>query len=565
MSSMKIRGDKYTIDKVFSDEFAFEIPHYQRPYAWMEEHAGELLSDLLTSMGDDDTMALDEMPDYFLGCIVLIKTEDEPDAKVVDGQQRLTTLTILLSALRETIGGTDAEDLTQFLYAKGNKMLGTENRYRLMARERDRDFFRKYVQEAGGLAALAKLDPARLPNDSQVNMRTNGALYLRELKKLVDLRRLRLAQFILTRCVLVAVSSENQDSAYRIFSILNDRGLDLSHADILKADIIGKMSPALQEAYAAKWETVEDDLGRDAFQDLFAHIRMIYRRTKLRETVLKEFRENVIPLHPPRDLIDKILVPFAESYLDIRDQSYESTTKAEEVNGLLAWLNRIDNVDWVPPAIKFITDHRDSPADIVTFLADLERLAAAMMIMRTNITKRIERYGKLLKAMADGDDLSAAASPLQLSDVEKKEVVAALDGPIYSLSLTRVPLFVLLRLDSALSTGTAKYAYSTISIEHVLPQNPKADSKWVKDFPDAADRDKTVHRIGNLVLLARRKNSEARNFEFDTKKGKYFAEKTGISSFVLTTQVIKEKEWTPAVVSRRQQVCVDKLRSVWRL
>jgi hypothetical protein len=565
MSSTKIRGDKYTIDKVFSDEFAFEIPHYQRPYAWEEEHAGALLSDLLTGMGDDDTTALEEMPDYFLGCIVLIKTEDEPDAKVVDGQQRLTTLTILLSALRETIEGTDAEDLTQFLYAKGNKMLGTENRYRLAARERDREFFREYVQEAGGLTRLAQLDPAGLPNDSQFNMRANGALYLRELKKLAGLRRLRLAQFTLTRCMLVAVSSENQDSAYRIFSILNDRGLDLSHADILKAEIIGKISSTLQEAYAAKWESLEDDLGRDAFKDLFAHIRMIYRQTKLRDTVLKEFRENVIPLHPPRDLIDKILVPFAESYLDVRDRSYESSTKAEEVNGLLAWLNRIDNADWVPPAIKFITDHRNSPADIVAFLGDLERLAAAMMIMRTNITRRIERYGKLLKAMADGDDLSAPASPLQLSDVEKEQVVAALDGPIYTLSLTRVPLFVLLRLDSALSTGTASYAYNTISIEHVLPQNPRPDSEWLKNFPEAADRDKTVHRLGNLVLLARRKNSEAGNLEFNTKKAKYFAEKTGISSFALTTQVINEKEWTPAVVSRRQQVCVDRLKSVWRL
>ncbi|MYF74056.1 MAG: DUF262 domain-containing protein [Gemmatimonadetes bacterium] len=84
---------------VFSDKYIFNIPPYQRPYAWTTEQTGELLDDLLYAMGRIEQM--NEAPPYFLGSIVIIKKEKEnPLAEVIDGQQRLTTLTILLCVLR---------------------------------------------------------------------------------------------------------------------------------------------------------------------------------------------------------------------------------------------------------------------------------------------------------------------------------------------------------------------------------------------------------------------------------------------------------------------------------
>lgn len=184
-----------------------------------------------------------------LGCVVLIKQESVPDSKVVDGQQRLTTLTVLLSALRETVEDPElAGDLTHFLYAKGNKALGTSNRYRLLVR--DRDFFQTYVQSPGGLAKLVGLDHTWVESISQEKLRLNGGFLFGKLKALDEATRQRLATFMLNRCVLVVVSSPDIDSAYRIFSILNDRGLDLSHADILKAEIVGKLPVSLSEQYA---------------------------------------------------------------------------------------------------------------------------------------------------------------------------------------------------------------------------------------------------------------------------------------------------------------------------
>src|SRR3712207_1048229 len=94
-----LSAQEQPLAKIFSDDFAFSIPGYQRPYAWTTEHAGELLDDLLDFMGTDGE-SRGALNPYFLGSIVLIKGLT-PESEVVDGQQRLTTLTILLAVLRE--------------------------------------------------------------------------------------------------------------------------------------------------------------------------------------------------------------------------------------------------------------------------------------------------------------------------------------------------------------------------------------------------------------------------------------------------------------------------------
>lgn len=92
MAAMKIHGSEYILSKVFSNDFAFEIPHYQRPYSWTLEQTGELRDDLSSAMDAGNGAPIEEVPPYFLGAVVLIKPDHASDAKVVDGQQRLTTL-----------------------------------------------------------------------------------------------------------------------------------------------------------------------------------------------------------------------------------------------------------------------------------------------------------------------------------------------------------------------------------------------------------------------------------------------------------------------------------------
>lgn len=549
------------VAKIFSDDYVFHIPGYQRPYAWTTEQAQELFDDLLTFMQTAGG-SVEEMPPYFLGSIVLIKEESSPEADVVDGQQRLTTLTILLAAIRASMTGASASEVTRLIYEKGSAILGTKDRFRLTLRERDSDFFQIYIQKEDGINKLLKLGDDL--KDSRGNVRANASLYMERLTKLSEAERLRLAQFAVTRCYLVVVATPDLDSAYRIFSVLNSRGLDLAPTDILKSEIIGSIPAVQRDAYTKKWEDAEEDLGRETFTDLFSHIRMVYRRLKPKATLIKEFKEHVTEVKQPAVFIDRVLLPMTQAYEEIVDASYESTSRAGIVNEHLRWLNRLEFKDWVPPALAFTSKNRQDPEAMASFFRDLERLAYSLLIRKIGINGRIERFSLLTEAIINGADLASDKSPLQLTPTEQFEVFTNLDGMFYETFAARARTTILLRLDKLLSGGGAQYDYETITVEHVLPQTPPDGSKWLKWFPNPNDRFLWVHKLGNLALLTRKKNSSASNYEFDKKKQSYFAQ-GGVSPFVLTTQVLDKSEWTPIIVAERQKQLVSILENHWQL
>ncbi|MCY3580292.1 MAG: DUF262 domain-containing protein, partial [bacterium] len=268
-----IKAGEKNLRDVFSDSYLFHIPLYQRPYAWTVEQVDELLDDLLNALEQDP-----QAP-YFLGSIVLIKDEHHPKSAVVDGQQRLTTLTMILCALRDLVTrDKDRTDLDAFVKQEGNDLKGTQDQFRLRLRDRDRTFFEEHVQTRGNINRLLTEDWAG-QSDIQRRITDNFTLIVETLKPLTDSRRRELAKFIVLQCFLVVVTATDRDSAYRIFSVMNDRGLDLSPTDILKADTIGDLEESEQLSYGNIWETIEERLSRDNFRDLFTHIRMIQLNT----------------------------------------------------------------------------------------------------------------------------------------------------------------------------------------------------------------------------------------------------------------------------------------------
>ena len=560
MAGVKISGAEFPIKEIFSDRFVFEIPAYQRSYSWTTEEADALIDDLLDAIEAQDP---DDPDPYFLGSIVLAKEEGNPSAKVIDGQQRLTTITILLAALAERLAESEGRAIRQFIRQEGNVFAGTADVMRLSLRPRDAGFFRKYVQEPTALTQLLGLDHAQLDNDAQRNVQANARLFVTRLETLTEHERRRLGQFLISHCFLVAVSTPDRDSAYRIFAVLNDRGLDLSHTDIIKSELIGAITgDTAEEAYTKKWEDIEDELGTEAFHDLFSHIRMIYAKEKHRGALLKEFREQVLDkVTDPRSFIDDVVAPWGDVFIRIRQQSWESTSNAAEINRLLEWLARIDNFDWIPPTVLYLHFYRNDAPHVTHFLRRMERLAASMYIRRSGINPRIDRYALLLSEIHDHWDVLPSGSALDLSDDEHAATLDHLDGEVY---LDKPRLYVLLRLDDAKSAGGASYDHKIITVEHVLPQNPNPDSKWVKVF-DAEARAKWTHRLGNLVLLPRRKNDAAQNYDFDRKKSKYFAGSDGASPFLLTMEVLQLDDWSPALLEVRQQQVLGVLKEIWDL
>lgn len=558
----KITGAEFPLSKIFSSDFDYHIPAYQRPYAWTEEESGALFDDLF------DFFKTEEDDNYFLGSIVLIKDEGNPKSEVIDGQQRLTTLTILLSALASYFEGEVKDSFRGHLREPGNILSKIPARPRLHLRQKDQDFFEKYIQNIK-LDELLAIDPASLQNESQRNIQSNARLLLHKIEKAFhgDKEQLmNFGSFLVTRCYLVAVYTASQPSAFRVFSVMNSRGLDLLTTDIVKADIIGSIPDEEREIYTEKWEELEIQTTREGFNDVFSHTRMIFAKSKAKRSLLDEFREHVLHDKNPKTVVDDILEPFSEAYSVLKNCRYASTRNSAEINTLLAYISKIDNSDWMPVAIRFFAEFKNNSDYILWFIKKLERLASYLHSTSKDINARIERYSRILNEMDanPNHDLFSPLTTIDLMISEKTEFIDVLNGDIYRMTPRRRN-YIILRLDTFVSDGSAVYDSSILTIEHVLPQTVNIGSYWDNNWPDLSEREYWLNKISNLVPLNRRHNSEAKNYDFEIKKEKYFTSKNGTSSYSLTTQVLNAKDWTPSYVKSRQEHLLNVFREKWDL
>ncbi len=548
--SDELKGAQYRLAKIFSSDFEYHIPSYQRPYAWTTDETSDLFSDLC------DFYKIQEDEQYFLGSIVLIKDEGNPYAEVIDGQQRLTTLTILLATLAYSLADEKLKnEISEHIVEPGKDLLGLEQKSRLTLRKRDQDFFKKYVQDLK-FDELLSFDKARLKNESQKHLQANSKHLLDCIEDSFegDIDKIKdFVKFLLNRCVLVVVSTPTQKSAFRVFSVMNSRGLDLQPTDIIKADMIGEISEEYQEEYNKRWEYMEIALGRDGFNDLFYFIRMIFAKEKAKKAILDEFRKHVLSkIEDPQKLLEDILEPYAEALAIVKKADYKATENANDKKNYRLWLNKIDNSDWIPTAIFFMEKNRNSPDYMRWFFKKLERLAAYLHICAKNVNQRIERYNKVISALEKNNSSENPIAEIELTSEEKEEMKDALNGNIYELTPRRRN-YVILRLDSFMSDGAASYDPAILTIEHVLPQTVDPNSKWAEWWPTEDERNEWRHRISNLVPLSKKRNSKAQNYDFDKKKSAYFGGINDVSSYALTTKVLSTPEWTPDFLAERQK------------
>ena len=551
MSSIK--GGEYPLSKIFSSEFNYNIPSYQRPYAWTIQETGILFDDLYDFYKNED-----KEENYFLGSVVLIKQDDDPKSDVIDGQQRLTTLTILFAIIAHSLSDSDDRDeFKNYINEKGIKSQGIKPKPRLKIRERDNVFFKNYVQESQDTEAKA-------------NIVRNAQILQQRIKDTFvnDADIFNFGSFLVQRCYLVVVSTPSQQSAFRIFSVMNSRGMNLLTTDIIKSDVIGKINEDDRDDYTDKWEEIESQLGRDDFNDLFGHIRMIRTKSKAKKSLQEEFYKYVltdINNDTAIEFIDKVLEPYSDAYNIIRNAIYTSAEKAEEVNNILKWLNRIDNSDWMPPAMLFYCNHKTEPDILLTFFKKLERLASYMRMTSFDINHRIERYAKLISDLQDENDDSIYGKSIELSASEQNKFISVLNLDVYNMTGIKRN-YLILRLDAFLSDGAASYKSNILSIEHVLPQKVEPGSEWDIIWNDKKERTDWLNKIGNLIPLTRRHNSKAQNYDFKTKKEKYFKNTdAGVTSYALATDVLNYDEWTPDIVKARQKKLIDTYKIGWDL
>lgn len=556
-----ISAQERTLGDVLSNRYRFSVPDFQRPYAWEWEQAQDMFDDINDASKDATRLdQVESLDPYFLGCVVVVKSDYSAESEIVDGQQRLTTLTMLFCALRDAMI-PDSSEWFHSLNAKVRQGAdpgeGRDAVERLTIRDEDVHFFRARVQEPGSLASSPTAPSPQ--GETQARLLGNAKGLFRLVQGLPYERREVLARYLYTKCYLVVVATADTSSAVRIFGILHTRGLDLSPTDVIKSEVAFHLRDNNRSTQMRQWQELEEELGRENFRRLFSHIYSIKKRERSRKSLEEVFVRDVLSGGLEcENFVSDVLAPYADLFDKLVATGFRSAPKSTV---LLRSLRRINNTDWIPPALHFVERRGDAQGALVEFLRLLERLAYSMFITpRTYSVQRVRRYIEVMNEIDNDIDFSDPGSRIQLTVDERHQMLEHLSGDV-SMKWARP---VLLRLDGIGFEGDVEYRHDVVSVEHVLPQSPRNGSKWLTWFPSEDTRKFWTWKLGNLVLLSRRKNAAAGNRGFDEKKETYF-ETGNKTSFRLTQELNAIDEWTPKVLERRQEDLVGRLAKAWRL
>jgi hypothetical protein len=561
-SSQEIETKKVNINKLFTD-FWFRVPEYQRSYKWGPEEIDDLLDDVAHAQ----RTARDK--EYFLGSIVLQKYRQASGAltytcyDVLDGQQRLTTLFILMAVLRDLAAdGKLKARAAEAIHQEEDPYENQPERIRIefLIRDEVGDFVDQFLKPAGGTDRRDALtERAALPNVSVSNM-AKATMYLRDwLGGLAPEELNRLAVYLFNKVIVIYVAAESLEDAFRLFTILNNRGLPLTNSDILKSMNVGAVpQEGKRRHYAALWEEMEGQFGPDEFDRFLGHVRTIVVKEKARENLLKEF-EKVYEggLLAKGEATLQMVRAYRDHYARLIWSENEALDGDCRLRNLIAVMAADLSTDWIPPLLYFV--ERFGRDQAPAFLARLESKFLADWIRQQSPTLRISAMNAVLRAVEKAGSAQEVIARDEVFAYDRDQVRQAVAGPIYGKSFGR---YLMLRVEYLLMDRSQAFApFNRISVEHVLPQRPAEGSQWHKDFTPE-QREFWTDRLANLVLLSRIKNAELSNREFKEKKKKYF--KSSVNVFPNVVRVMQHAEWTPAVLEERQRALVTLLMDNFR-
>lgn len=577
-SKHEIKSEKILVKDIFSNLW-FRVPEYQRPYVWGNDQIDDLLDDL--------AFALREKPeqDYFLGSFVyqlkragseVGQQFDEND--LLDGQQRMTTLFMLFACIRDLSENEKLRKACQeAIFQEGVEFDGIPERTRLVfaIRQEVQDLVDNYIKVADGTSEETELTAIKnKSSDPSVRNMISAVLKIRQVlikftaeSAETGFNLTNFYTFIRQKVLMIYVATENLDDAFRLFTILNDRGMPLRNSDILKATNLGALTNAAdKERYAKLWEEAEGDLGDD-FDRFLNHIRTILVKDKARLNLLDEFEHKIY--HPKekdkatglvkQPLLTKGKETFklVERYLKHFNQllggtNYDETGGSFKFDNLIKVMQTaLPSTDWLPPLMLYYD--RFGYKRIQEFLVKLDNQLSSDWIAQYSPTARIERMTEIMRALEaaeNPDDLLDSINPFKM---DQDGFTRAANAAVYGRRFTR---YLLLKLDYLYADHAQRMSVEFLSVEHLLPQNPKVDSQWRKDFTDE-QRKEWMHRIGNLVLITTKKNSSQSNLDYADKKSRYFQKR--ITTCPNSLRTLQQTQWTPVELESNQLDVLNKL------
>jgi len=551
----KIESDKIILNKLFED-FWFLIPEYQRPYVWTPDNVNDLLEDLW--------FAYEKNPEdeYFVGSLVLKKVTESTfnEYEVLDGQQRLTTFALLFVILKSLTKDDLLKDtLSKKLFQQENPYDNVPERPRIVygIRGNSDKFLREFIQNGN-----KRLEGKDVSVKNMINAIEIVENFFEKKNNIEDF-----AKCLLNNVVFIYVATEDQEDAFRLFAILNNRGLPLTNADILKAINIGEIEKSgnnkLVEEYAKKWEDIQNELGDD-FDRFLGFIRTILVKEKARKSLLEEFEEiykgeKLTKGEATINLLNKYygiyteIIDFSPSDNPLTEKSGQENNEYKNLVTIMK--TALPSTDWIPPLLYFYSKFGDT--FLLAFLRKLEFKFSSDWILYFTPTQRIENMNRILKKIDNANSPEEVLNDANIFRVNIGDLRNTLSGDIYG---ERFAKYVLLKYEYLIQDNSQFIGnYSLISVEHVLPQNPPQNSKWREWFTDE-EIEQYKHKMGNLVLLNRRKNSSLSNLDFDKKKERYF--EGSISAFPSINYIMHKTEWGKEGIENRTNDMIERLTSV---
>ena len=527
------------------------VPQYQRAFSWDEENVQNFLADVNTAFATGAT-------EYFMGSVVLQGANQKYE--VVDGQQRLTMATIFVAATRDFVAAKGMDDVaksleSQFLLTKDTWTQQIMPKLTLSVY--DNDFFRQTILER------KDVKPSRESHERIIAAREKCREFLAgiathfnnwfdQLKGLIP--------YLEYKARVIQVIVPNQANAYVIFETLNDRGKDLSASDLLKNHLFGRAEDRIEEVQT-RWNQMLGILEAHGGDEVvITYIRQLWSATRevAREKELfAKIKDKIVTAQQAVDFAGELL-----------DRAVHYSAMLNPAHPL--WKEIGGDSGAIIESLNALKVERFRPA-MLALLANFtgnELISAMRYVLNGSV-----RY--LLAVGAGGGTLEAAWSDVARK-VTAKEIVNASNfakemqkivpnDEVFRTSFTsaRISKSFLARY---FLSSLERFArgdqncelvpngnVNSVNLEHVLPENPGADWNIQPDVAAAVSR-----RIGNLVLLSSKKNSELGNQPFEAKREVLLA-----SEFVLTQAVGKQNAWGPAEIEARQAELANMAVTVW--
>ncbi|BDD04596.1 DUF262 domain-containing protein [Aureibacter tunicatorum] len=575
-------GKKY-IREIFSSDKFYNIPEYQRPYVWGEEQVITLLDDLQHAM---DNSADKE---YFLGCMIWNtkkKTTDDTSYEcqdILDGQQRFITLYLLHGVMRDLGEEKQLKDtVTKRLCQEGNKFDGIPSRNRIEFEIRDDEqFLANYLLKENGTLELDKLKQIATNHQQSSSVR-NMAMAIVTMHKWWEEKRTEegdnfqksIASFFtyLSSKVLALflATPDNLDDAYNLFTVLNSRGLQLQVSDILRAQNLREIQDdKTRKEYAEKWSELENTINApfnhfDDFLWNLVFIKMKYRSddnqslTKAFNHLYNRKKDKLVKGIDTIDFVSK----YIEHYKAITNGEFIDKDTSCLFSNLNYILTSVFGSQYMSPmmlyrerfgeyriveyflkldnllSITWLMGKRQSQTRIFTILRKIDECFEKIENENISLKEACDQFFDSTIIDYDYQDENSTTQQINLEDffdVLDKEKWGGFAGN--RINKTR---YLLLKLDLIRGNISTRMQFnkSQSSVEHIMPRK-KTNEYW-KNISDE-DHALWLHRLGNIILLDRRKNASLSNSDYHKKVSKY---KEGIEARANTNNVFMNyQEW----------------------